>query len=242
MVKTGTVLGSLGSNDINSRPALEMRNISQSYNQGNEVLNILQGVNLKIMPGEMVGLVGQSGSGKSTLLHLAGLLEKPSSGTIFLHGVDCGELSDLERTRYRSTDIGFIYQFHHLLPEFTATENVMMPQLIAGLNKADARTRADLLLNMVGLSTRLHHRSSRLSGGEQQRVAVVRSIANVPRVVLADEPTGNLDPKTSMSVFDQLQEIMRASKIAMLIATHNIELAHKMDRVVSMDRGKIVEI
>jgi lipoprotein-releasing system ATP-binding protein len=129
-----------------------------------------------------------------------------------------------------------------LLPEFTATENVMMPQLIAGLNKAEARTRADQLLDMVGLSTRLHHRPSRLSGGEQQRVAVVRSIANVPRVVLADEPTGNLDPKTSMSVFDQLQEIMRASEIAMLIATHNIELANKMDRVVSMDKGKIVEI
>jgi lipoprotein-releasing system ATP-binding protein len=242
MVNRKTALGGSVGNDINSIAALEIRDVSQSYSQGNEVLDILRGVNLKIMPGEMVGLVGQSGSGKSTLLHLAGLLEKPSSGTIFLYGVDCGELSDLERTRFRSTDIGFIYQFHHLLPEFTATENIMMPQLIAGLNKAEARTRADLLLNMVGLSTRLHHRPSRLSGGEQQRVAVVRSIANVPRVVLADEPTGNLDPKTSMSVFDQLQEIMRASKIAMLIATHNIELAGKMDRVVSMDKGKIVEL
>ena len=190
----------------------------------------------------MVGLVGQSGSGKSTLLHLAGLLERPSAGAIFVHGVDCGALSESQRTALRTTDIGFIYQFHHLLPEFTALENVMIPQLIAGLNKTEAIERSKSLLAMVGLSERLNHRPARLSGGEQQRVAIVRSIANVPRIVLADEPTGNLDPKTSFSVFEQLREIIQRSKIAMLVATHNIDLAKKMDRTVSMDKGKIIEL
>ena len=194
------------------------------------------------MPGEMVGLVGQSGSGKSTLLHLAGLLERPSAGAIFIHEINCERLSESERTALRSTDIGFIYQFHHLLPEFTALENVMVPQLIAGLNRTEAINRSKSLLDMVGLSQRLNHRPSRLSGGEQQRVAIVRSIANVPRLVLADEPTGNLDPKTSFGVFEQLRKIIRMSNIAMLVATHNIDLADKMDRTVSMDKGKIVEL
>ena len=224
------------------KTALNIENIYRRYQQGNEVLDILNGVNLKITPGEMVGLVGQSGSGKSTLLHLAGLLEQPSAGAIFVGGVNCGTLSESERTALRTTDIGFIYQFHHLLPEFTALENVMVPQLIAGLNKTEAINRSKSLLDMVGLSERLNHRPSRLSGGEQQRVAIVRSIANVPRVVLADEPTGNLDPKTSFSVFEQLHEIIRMSNIAMLVATHNIELADKMDRKVSMDKGKIIEL
>ena len=224
------------------KTALNIENIYRRYQQGNEVLDILNGVNLKITPGEMVGLVGQSGSGKSTLLHLAGLLEQPSAGAIFVGGVNCGTLSESERTALRTTDIGFIYQFHHLLPEFTALENVMVPQLIAGLNKSEAINRSKSLLDMVGLSERLNHRPSRLSGGEQQRVAIVRSIANVPRVVLADEPTGNLDPKTSFSVFEQLHEIIRMSNIAMLVATHNIELADKMDRKVSMDKGKIIEL
>ena len=224
------------------KTALDIQNIHRRYQQGNEVLDVLNGVNLKIMPGEMVGLVGQSGSGKSTLLHLAGLLEQPSTGAIFVDGVNCGALSESERTSLRATDIGFIYQFHHLLPEFTTLENVMVPQLIAGLNKTEAINRSKSLLDMVGLSERLNHRPSRLSGGEQQRVAIVRSIANVPRVVLADEPTGNLDPKTSFSVFEQLHEIIRMSNIAMLVATHNIELANKMDRKVSMDKGKIIEL
>ena len=224
------------------KTALNIENIYRRYQQGNEVLDVLNGVNLEIMPGEMVGLVGQSGSGKSTLLHLAGLLEQPSAGAIFVGGVNCGTLSESERTALRTTDIGFIYQFHHLLPEFTALENVMVPQLIAGLNKTEAINRSKSLLDMVGLSERLNHRPSRLSGGEQQRVAIVRSIANVPRVVLADEPTGNLDPKTSFSVFEQLHEIIRMSNIAMLVATHNIELADKMDRKVSMDKGKIIEL
>ena len=224
------------------KTALNIENIYRRYQQGNEVLDILNGVNLKITPGEMVGLVGQSGAGKSTLLHLAGLLEQPSAGAIFVGGVNCGTLSESERTALRTTDIGFIYQFHHLLPEFTALENVMVPQLIAGLNKTEAINRSKSLLDMVGLSERLNHRPSRLSGGEQQRVAIVRSIANVPRVVLADEPTGNLDPKTSFSVFEQLHEIIRMSNIAMLVATHNIELADKMDRKVSMDKGKIIEL
>ena len=224
------------------KTALNIENIYRRYQQGNEVLDVLNGVNLKITPGEMVGLVGQSGSGKSTLLHLAGLLEQPSAGAIFVDGVNCGALSESERTSLRATDIGFIYQFHHLLPEFTTLENVMVPQLIAGLNKTEAINRSKSLLDMVGLSERLNHRPSRLSGGEQQRVAIVRSIANVPRVVLADEPTGNLDPKTSFSVFEQLHEIIRMSNIAMLVATHNIELANKMDRKVSMDKGKIIEL
>ena len=224
------------------KTALNIENIYRRYQQGNEVLHVLNGVNLKITPGEMVGLVGQSGSGKSTLLHLAGLLEQPSAGAIFVDGVNCGTLSESERTALRTTDIGFIYQFHHLLPEFTALENVMVPQLIAGLDKTEAINRSKSLLDMVGLSERLNHRPSRLSGGEQQRVAIVRSIANVPRVVLADEPTGNLDPKTSFSVFEQLHEIIRMSNIAMLVATHNIELADKMDRKVSMDKGKIIEL
>ena len=224
------------------KTALNIENIYRRYQQGNEVLHVLNGVNLKITPGEMVGLVGQSGAGKSTLLHLAGLLEQPSAGAIFVGGVNCGTLSESERTALRTTDIGFIYQFHHLLPEFTALENVMVPQLIAGLNKTEAINRSKSLLDMVGLSERLNHRPSRLSGGEQQRVAIVRSIANVPRVVLADEPTGNLDPKTSFSVFEQLHEIIRMSNIAMLVATHNTELANKMDRKVSMDKGKIIEL
>ena len=224
------------------KTALNIENIYRRYQQGNEVLDVLNGVNLKIMPGEMVGLVGQSGSGKSTLLHLAGLLERPSAGVIFVHGVNCGTLSESQRTALRTADIGFIYQFHHLLPEFTALENVMIPQLIAGLNKTEAIERSKSLLAMVGLSDRLNHRPARLSGGEQQRVAIVRSIANVPRIVLADEPTGNLDPKTSFSVFEQLREIIQRSKIAMLVATHNIDLADKMDRKVSMDKGKIVEL
>ena len=224
------------------KTALNIENIYRRYKQGNEVLDVLNGVNLKIAPGEMVGLVGQSGAGKSTLLHLAGLLEQPSAGAIFVGGVNCGTLSESERTALRATDIGFIYQFHHLLPEFTALENVMVPQLIAGLYKTEAINRSKSLLDMVGLSERLNHRPSRLSGGEQQRVAIVRSIANVPRVVLADEPTGNLDPKTSFSVFEQLHEIIRMSNIAMLVATHNIELANKMDRKVSMDKGKIIEL
>ena len=222
--------------------ALNIENIHRRYQQGNDVLEVLNGVNLKIMPGEMVGLVGQSGSGKSTLLHLAGLLERPSAGFILVHGVNCGTLSEYQRTALRTTDIGFIYQFHHLLPEFTALENVMIPQLIAGLDKTEAIKRSKSLLAMVGLSERLNHRPSRLSGGEQQRVAIVRSIANVPRIVLADEPTGNLDPKTSFSVFEQLREIIRKSKIAMLVATHNIDLVAKMDRTVAMEKGKVIEL
>ena len=222
--------------------ALEIKNIYRTYSQGNLRLDVLKGVDFKIKPGEMVALVGPSGSGKSTLLHLAGLIEKPTSGSIFLRGMNCAGLTDAARTQLRLRDIGFIYQFHHLLPEFTALENVMVPQLIAGLNKTEAIERANLLLDMVGLSSRVNHRPSRLSGGEQQRVAIVRSIANVPRVVLADEPTGNLDPETSIIVFQQLREIIHRSKIAMLVATHNMELASKMDRIVAMEGGKIRQL
>ena len=219
--------------------ALNIENIHRRYQQGNDVLEVLNGVNLKIMPGEMVGLVGQSGSGKSTLLHLAGLLEQPSAGVIFVHGVNCGTLSDSERTALRTADIGFIYQFHHLLPEFTALENVMIPQLIAGLNKTEAIKRSKSLLAMVGLSDRLNHRPARLSGGEQQRVAIVRSIANVPRLVLADEPTGNLDSKTSDDIMALLTELHQQGQTIVMV-THEENIADYAQKVITMKDGQII--
>ena len=183
-------------------PVIEISQLSQYFQQGQTRLEILKDVSLKITAGEMVGLVGPSGSGKSTLLHLAGLLERPSGGKIIYMGQDCELMTDHQRTKLRLHEIGFIYQFHHLLPEFSAIENIIMPQLIAGLTKIEAANRANQLLNMVGLSERADHKASQLSGGEKQRVAIVRSIANVPRLVLADEPTGNLDPLTSTQVFE----------------------------------------
>ena len=194
-------------------PVIEISQLSQYFQQGQTRLEILKDVSLKITAGEMVGLVGPSGSGKSTLLHLAGLLERPSGGKIIYMGQDCELMTDHQRTKLRLHEIGFIYQFHHLLPEFSALENIIMPQLIAGLTKIEAANRANQLLNMVGLSERGDHKASQLSGGEKQRVAIVRSIANVPRLVLADEPTGNLDPLTSAQVFEQLRSVIKGGEV-----------------------------
>lgn len=222
--------------------ALELRGVVRRYQQAVEDLEILSGVDFRIERGEMVALVGPSGSGKSTLLHVAGLLEPPTEGQVLFDGRDCGPLSDAERTRIRRDGIGFVYQSHHLLPEFSALENVMVPQMIAGLDRGEARDRARQLLDLVGLGDRVEHRPSQLSGGEQQRVAIVRAIANVPAVMLADEPTGNLDPQTSSEVFAQLRRIVEATKIAALVATHNMDLARRMDRIVTLDGGKLVPL
>jgi lipoprotein-releasing system ATP-binding protein len=222
--------------------ALELRGVVRSYPQAGGDLEVLRGIDFKIAPGEMVAMIGPSGSGKSTLLHIAGLLEPPTEGQVLFNGRDCGPLSDAERTLIRRDGIGFVYQFHHLLPEFTALENVMVPQLIAGLDRGEARDRAMQLLDMVGLADRTGHRPAQLSGGEQQRVAIVRAIANVPRVVLADEPTGNLDPETSGEVFAQLRRIIASTRIAALVATHNHDLARQMDRIVALRGGKLVEV
>ena len=223
-------------------PVIEISQLSQYFQQGQTRLEILKDVSLKITAGEMVGLVGPSGSGKSTLLHLAGLLERPSGGKIIYMGQDCELMTDHQRTKLRLHEIGFIYQFHHLLPEFSAIENIIMPQLIAGLTKIEAANRANQLLNMVGLGERADHRASQLSGGEKQRVAIVRSIANVPRLVLADEPTGNLDPLTSTQVFEQLRSVIRGGKLSAIIATHNYQLAEKLDRIFKIEGGSLVEL
>jgi lipoprotein-releasing system ATP-binding protein len=220
--------------------ALELRGVRRSFSQAGGTLEILRGVDLAIVPGEMVALVGPSGAGKSTLLHIAGLLEPPTSGHVIYGGRDCAKLSEAARTRLRRDRIGFVYQFHHLLPEFSALENVMMPQLVAGLSKPEARERARQLLSMVGLSERASHRPARLSGGEQQRVAIVRAIANVPEVLLADEPTGNLDPTTAGDVFAQLRRIIDATRIGALVATHNLALARQMDRILELRDGQVV--
>ena len=223
-------------------PVIEISQLSQYFRQGQSRLEILKDVSLKITAGEMVGLVGPSGSGKSTLLHLVGLLDRPSGGKITYMGQDCELMTDRQRTKLRLHEIGFIYQFHHLLPEFSALENIIMPQLIAGLTKTEAADRANQLLDMVGLSERGDHKAGQLSGGEKQRVAIVRSIANVPRLVLADEPTGNLDPLTSAQVFEQLRSVIKGGKLSALIATHNHELAEKLDRIFKIEEGSLVEL
>lgn len=223
-------------------PVIEISQLSQYFRQGQSRLEILKDVSLKITAGEMVGLVGPSGSGKSTLLHLVGLLDRPSGGKITYMGQDCELMTDRQRTKLRLHEIGFIYQFHHLLPEFSALENIIMPQLIAGLTKTEAADRANQLLDMVGLSERGDHKAGQLSGGEKQRVAIVRSIANVPRLVLADEPTGNLDPLTSAQVFEQLRSVIKGGKLSALIATHNHQLAEKLDRIFKIEEGSLVEL
>ncbi|WP_298820530.1 ABC transporter ATP-binding protein [uncultured Roseibium sp.] len=219
--------------------ALELSGITRSFEEGDRQLHILRGANLRIEPGEMVALVAASGTGKSTLLHIAGLLERPDEGDVFLGPVNCSELSDVERTAIRRNDIGFVYQFHHLLPEFTALENVMMPQMIRGLPRKEAAKRADELLKYMRLGDRGSHRPSELSGGEQQRVAVARAVANAPRILLLDEPTGNLDPKTASYVFEALSALVRASGVATLFATHNLELAGRMDRAITLADGQV---
>ncbi|CAN0653156.1 ABC transporter ATP-binding protein [Nitratireductor aquimarinus] len=220
-------------------PILELKGIERSYSEGEGRLTILKDAGFTLRPGEMVALVAPSGAGKSTLLHLAGLLEAPDAGEVIVAGQACGRLSDDARTAIRRNEIGFVYQFHHLLPEFTAEENVMIPQMVAGMDPAEAKTRASQLLDYLRVGHRGSHRPAELSGGEQQRVAIARAVANAPRVLLADEPTGNLDPKTAGYVFDALEALVRQSGLAALIATHNHELAARMDRVVTLEGGKV---
>ncbi|GAB4179616.1 MAG: ABC transporter ATP-binding protein [Thalassobaculales bacterium] len=223
-----------------AEPVLALVGVGRAFEQGGRRIEVLRGVNLAVAAGEMVALVGPSGSGKSTLLQVAGLLEMPDEGEVRLIGRDCGRLPEGERTLLRRRAVGFVYQFHHLLPEFSALENVMLPQMIAGLSRRDARERAGQLLAMVGLAERAGHRPGLLSGGEQQRVAIVRAIANVPEVILADEPTGNLDPHTAEDVFRYLRRIVEQAGIGALIATHNLDLASRMDRVLEMRDGQAV--
>ncbi len=216
---------------------VSLRTLSRSFEQGGERIDVLRGVNLDVMPGEIVALLGPSGSGKSTLLQAVGLLEGGFSGTIRIAGSDASAADAAERTTLRRDNLGFIYQFHHLLPDFTALENVVIPQLLVEKDRAEAEARASALLGSLGLSHRLTHRPSQLSGGEQQRVAVARALANSPKLVLADEPTGNLDEKTSDRVFDQFLELVRNHGSAALVATHNERLAARMDRVVRLHDG-----
>lgn len=228
--------------DMAETEILKVDNVSRHYGEGETRLDILRHTSFTLRKGEIVGLVAPSGTGKSTLLHLAGLLERPDEGDVFVNGASCGSLGDAERTTIRRTEIGFVYQFHHLLPEFTAIENIMMPQLIAGLNKVEARERAAALLDYMRIGHRAEHRPSELSGGEQQRVAIARAVANAPLVLLADEPTGNLDPETAGYVFEALEALVRQSGLAAMIATHNYELASRMDRRVTIEDGKVVEL
>lgn len=220
-------------------PVLRLRGVARSYDSGERRLDVLRGVDLDVGAGEVVGLIGPSGSGKSSLLHAAGLLERPTAGQIIVEGRDCSKLSDRARTRVRLGLIGFVYQFHHLLAEFSALDNVALPQMIAGQSRAAARRRAEGLLSQLGLAERLNHQPGQLSGGEQQRVAIARALANAPRVVLADEPTGNLDPHTSSAVFRNLFEVARGTGVAVVIATHNMELARYMDRVFALKDGRL---
>jgi lipoprotein-releasing system ATP-binding protein len=221
---------------------IELKGVERHYVQGPRKLTILNGVDFSLRRGEMVALVAPSGTGKSTLLHTAGLLERPDAGDVILSGKACGRLSDDDRTAIRRNDIGFVYQFHHLLPEFSALENIMMPQLVKGLPATEASERANQLLDYMQIGNRGHHRPAELSGGEQQRVAIARAVANAPLVLLADEPTGNLDPVTASYVFEALSALVRQSGLAALIATHNHELARRMDRRVTLAEGKVVPL
>ncbi len=225
-----------------TRPVLEMKDVERHFVQGARKLTILDGVRFSLAAGEMVALVAPSGAGKSTLLHLAGLLEMPDAGDIIVNGRACGRLSDDERTAIRRNEIGFVYQFHHLLPEFSALENIMLPQLVRGLDSAEAKQRAEQLLGYMKIGHRAEHRPAELSGGEQQRVAIARAVANAPVLLLADEPTGNLDPTTASYVFDALEALVRQSGLSALIATHNHELAARMDRRVTLEGGKVVPL
>jgi lipoprotein-releasing system ATP-binding protein len=224
------------------QPLLYLRSVARHFRQGDSTLDILKGAELAVWAGQSVALVAPSGAGKSTLLHIAGLLEHPDSGEVYIGARPTSDLDDLERTRIRRTEIGFVYQFHHLLSEFSALENVMMPQMIRGLSRREAGARSAELLSYLGLKDRLTHRPAELSGGEQQRVAIARAVANAPRILLADEPTGNLDVHTSDHVFGTLTQLIRASGIAAIIATHNMDLAARMDRRVTLRDGLVVEL
>jgi lipoprotein-releasing system ATP-binding protein len=226
---------------MSETPALYLDNLSRRYGAGEGAVEVLSGAELALWPGEAVALVAPSGAGKSTLLHLAGLLETPDAGEVYIAGQPTRALSDNARTSLRRNHIGFVYQFHHLLPEFSAEENIALPQMIAGLGQAEAGKRARELLAYLGLEARARHRPAELSGGEQQRVAIARALANAPRLLLADEPTGNLDPKTADHVFATLSSLVKASRVAALIATHNMDLAARMDRRVTIRDGRVTE-
>jgi len=222
-----------------SEPVLQLRGVRREYLSGRSVLEVLRGADLDVYPGELVGLIGPSGSGKSSLLHAAGLLERPTAGRVYLSGRDCSDLKDADRSRVRLKTLGFVYQFHHLLAELSAEDNVALPLMIAGYGRAEAGERAVSLLTELGLSERAHHQPAQLSGGEQQRVAIARAMANHPKVILADEPTGNLDPVTSLGVFQSFHDLARGQGSAALIATHNMDLARYMDRVFALKDGRL---
>jgi lipoprotein-releasing system ATP-binding protein len=226
----------------NDVPIVYLHEVARRYHQGEATLNILDGARLALWSGQSVALVAPSGAGKSTLLHIAGLLEHPDEGEVYLSGTPTSALSDMQRTMMRRTDIGFVYQSHRLLAEFSALENVMIPQMVRGLGRKEAIARATELLAYLGLRDRITHRPAELSGGEQQRVAIARAVANAPRIVFADEPTGNLDPNTAEHVFSALMQLVQATNVAMLIATHNMELAGRMDRRVTIREGRVEEL
>jgi lipoprotein-releasing system ATP-binding protein len=229
------------SKNKSTAPTLELRQVVRTYQQAGRGLPVLCGVSLKIQPGEIVALVGPSGAGKSTLLHVAGLLDRPDGGAVIFEGQDCSRMNDSERTAARRGSIGFVYQFHQLLPEFSALENIVLPQMIADVSRREARERAMELLGLVGLRERADHRPARLSGGEQQRVAILRALANQPKLLLGDEPTGNLDHSTADEVTAVLLDLVRRTGLAALIATHNLELARKMDRILTLQDGTVSE-
>jgi len=220
-------------------PALELRGVRRIFRQAGTELVVLNGIDLVLRPGEIVALVGPSGAGKSTMLHVAGLLERADGGAVLIGGDDCGRLSDDRRTLLRRSEIGFVYQFHHLLPEFSALENVMLPQMIAAVPRRRARQKAAGLLERIGLGPRAGHRPARLSGGEQQRVAIARALANDPKILLGDEPTGNLDQATGENVLEALLSLVRDTGLAALIATHNLDLARRLDRIVALADGRL---
>jgi lipoprotein-releasing system ATP-binding protein len=225
---------------MNIRPALHLQSIGRTYGAGNATLKVFENLDLTVNAGEVVALIGQSGSGKSSLLHIAGLLERPTSGEVYIAGQNCSGLDDAARTRVRRIGVGFVYQFHYLLPEFTALENVVMPQLIAGADETSAKKRARDLLNRLGLSPRETHRPAEMSGGEQQRVAIARALANRPLLLLADEPTGNLDPDTADLVHNEFMRLIKEEGLGALIATHNMDLGRRMSRMLMLKGGKLV--
>lgn len=225
-----------------SNSVLSLKALKRTFHQGAEDLHVLRSIHLDLYPGEIVALVGPSGSGKSTLLQTAGLLEKTDGGEVIIDGQACSHLNDASRTQIRREVLGFVYQFHHLLPEFNAEENIILPQMIGGKSFHEAKERAHYLLKEVGLLDRASHRPARLSGGEQQRVAIVRALANRPKILLADEPTGNLDEHTATAVFEKLTQLVRQENLAALIATHNMDLAHRMDRTLVLHEGHLEEV
>jgi lipoprotein-releasing system ATP-binding protein len=232
----------MADDDAEEKPVLFLHGIERHYRQGEDNLDILKGAQLAAWAGQSIALIAPSGAGKSTLLHIAGLLEQPDAGEVYVQGVATSALGDIERTKIRRNEIGFVFQAHHLLPEFSAVENVMLPQMIRGLSRGQARKRASELLSYLGLKERLEHRPAELSGGEAQRVAIARAVANAPRILLADEPTGNLDPHTADHVFSAMTQLVRASGLAAIIATHNMDLARRMNRRVTIREGVVVEV